>query len=449
MVRNLYPAASVVATALRPVPTIALALGALAWLAPPAAHAQPVPLTATRVAVGLSRPVYVTAAPGDTSRLFIVEQHTGMIKILNLTTGAVNATPFLDIDGIATGNEQGLLGLAFHPDYATNGQFYVNLTAPGGTAGITQIRRYARSAGNPNVADPASVQTVLTYDQPQENHNGGWLAFSPRDRYLYIASGDGGGGNDTGTGHTSGSGNAQDTTANLLGKILRIDVDGDDFTADPNRNYRIPRGGAGQPPPNPFADTAGDDEIWAYGLRNPWRPSFDRTTGALFIADVGQSAFEEINFQPGTSAGGENYGWRALEGTTPTGLTAVPSPRVDPFHTYGRSIGQSITGGYVYRGGENALLDGTYFFADFVANRIFTLKYDGATVTEFFERTGQIPANLGSIGSIASFGEDAQGRLYVVDLGGGEVFRIVPVPEPATALLLLPLAPLLARRQKR
>ena len=378
-------------------------------------------ITSQRVASGLSRPLFATAPPGDTDRLFLVEQHTGRIKILDLTTGMIAATPFLDIDGLMMGNEQGLLGLAFHPDYATNGLFFVNLTASGG--GTTHIRRYQVSP-DPGIADPGTVMTILTYDQPQSNHNGGWIGFGPNDGLLYISSGDGGGGDDNDTGHTSGVGNSQDITGNLLGKILRIDVNGDEFPDDSSRNYAIP-------PTNPFVGTAGDDEIWAYGLRNPWRSSFDRLTGDLYIADVGQNNREEINFQPAASLGGENYGWRLREGTiaTLTGGVGGPAPpgAVDPIHDYGHvgapNGGFSITGGYVYRGPVESL-QGVYFFADFISSQVWSFRFGGSQIMEFTNRTAQLVPDVGSMDSVASFGEDAIGNLYIVDLGG-DVFKLV------------------------
>jgi len=369
--------------------------------------------TTSRVASGLSRPLYVTAPPGDTDRLFIVEQHTGRIKILNLDTGLVNATPFLDIDGLSTGNEQGLLGLEFHPDYAANGFFYVNLTESNRT---TNIRRYRVSAGSPDIADAASATTIMTYAQPFSNHNGGWLGFGP-DGFLYICTGDGGSGNDPGN-------RAQDITDQKLGKMLRLDINGDDFGADPTRNYAIPAG-------NPFVGASGDDEIWAYGLRNPWRASFDRLTGDLYIADVGQNQREEIHFQPASSAGGENYGWRVMEGTRcnfASDPLACNDPSFKPpIHEYPHSGapdgGQSITGGYVYRGPIREL-QGTYFFADYVSDQIWSFRFDGTAKTEFMNRTAELASDVGSVGSISSFGEDAAGNLYIVDLGG-EVFKIV------------------------
>ncbi len=383
------------------------------WLSP-LASAETFRIMATRVASGLSRPLYVTTPAADTGRLFIVEQHTGRIRIMNLDAGAVNPTPFLDIDGLSTGNEQGLLGLAFHPDYATNGFFYVNFTQ---TDGTTVIRRYQVSANNPDIADPSTATTVMTYAQPFSNHNGGWLGFGP-DGYLYIASGDGGSGNDPGN-------RAQDITDQKLGKLLRIDVNGDDFPADPARNYAIPND-------NPFVGAAGDDEIWAYGLRNPWRPSFDRLTGDLYIADVGQNQVEEINFQPASSRGGENYGWRVMEGTR-CNISGDPLPCNDPdfirpIHEYTHSGppdgGFSITGGYVYRG-PIVPLQGIYFFADYVSNQIWSFRFDGVNKTDFANRTAELAADVGTVRSISSFGEDALGNLYITNLDDGEVFKIV------------------------
>lgn len=384
-------------------------------------------ILATRVANNLNRPVFAVSPPGDTDRLFIAEQHTGAIRILDLNTGQLNATAFLDMSGLSTGNEQGLLGLAFHPDYAQNGQFYVNATL----GSQTNIRRYTVSSDNSNVADPASAQTVLQYSQPQANHNGGWMDFGP-DGFLYIASGDGGAANDSGSGHTSVTGNAQDTTGNLLGKILRIDVNGDDF-ASTTQNYALP-------PTNPFVDKSGDDEIWAYGLRNPWRASFDRATGDLYIGDVGQDSYEEVDFQPANSQGGENYGWRLREGTqsTPTGGVggAKPPGAIDPIHEYSHAGapdgGFSITGGYMYRGPIESL-QGNYFFADYVTDQIWSFEYDGTTKSNFQNRTSQIVPDQGSIGGVSSFGEDDDGNLYIVSLDG-DVWRIDDVIDVQTIL---------------
>ncbi|WP_428939083.1 PQQ-dependent sugar dehydrogenase [Fontivita pretiosa] len=404
---------------------VATVIGASTIWITPADTLADVPLRATRIVAGLSDPIYVAQAPGDNDRLFIVQQGfngSASIYIYRYSTGTLNATSFLTVSGLATGGEQGLLGLAFHPNYASNGQFYLNYTAVGGQwgAGVTRIVRYTRSSAD--MADPASAQPVLSFDQPQANHNGGWMGFGPNDGYLYINTGDGGGGNDDDIGHTPGIGNAQDTS-NLLGKVLRVDVNADDFPTDPQRNYRIP-------PTNPFVNQPGADEIWSYGLRNPWRASFDRGTGDFYIGDVGQGAREEINFQPATSSGGENYGWRAMEGELVTGLTPVPPspPRVDPIHTYvNPNEGRAVTGGYVYRGSENDALAGTYFFADYAYGRIWSFRYDPQTGQKlnFRHLTGTIPTDAGSIGLISSFGEDNLGRLYIVDLGG-EIFRLIP-----------------------
>jgi glucose/arabinose dehydrogenase len=384
---------------------------------------KPMPVTTTiqlsseRVASGLSQPLYVTSPPGDANRMFILEQKTGQIKILDLNTQTVAAQPFLTIpanDLLKNGFEQGLLGLAFHPNYAQNGKFYVSYTAPGGgNAGQAKVVEYQVSATDPNQADPTSAKQILAVNQPQENHNGGWIAFGA-DGYLYWAKGDGGG-----SGFQPGipdeSDNSQDITNNLLGKILRLDVNGDSFTRDPDRNYRIPAS-------NPFVGKEGDDEIWVYGVRNPWRPSFDRQTGDLYIADVGQSSREEINFQRGNSPGGENYGWNRFEGSLPYKPGPPIANPVFPIYEYAHSVGRSVTGGYVYRGAVSEL-SGTYFFGDFSAGKIWSFRYTGNAVTQFSDRTGQLVPNVGSINQIASFGEDAAGNLYIVDLDG-EIFRI-------------------------
>lgn len=388
-------------------------------------HAQ-TPLTTTRVASGLVRPIGVFHAPGDYSRIFIIEKQ-GRIRILK--NGVLLATPFLDIDSIVTGgtstsSEQGLLGLAFHPDYASNGKFYVNYTAVAG-AGDTVVAEYTVGA-NPDIANTTG-RLLLTFDQPQANHNGGWIAFGP-DHLLYIAAGDGGNSNDTGTGHTATSGNAQDTTDNLLGKMLRIDVDRDDFPADANKNYGIPAG-------NPFVGVAGDDEIWAYGLRNPWRDCFDSVTGDLYIADVGQGAWEEINFQAAGTGAGRNYGWRCMEGFSCTGLsgcTCNDTALTLPIHSYSHAEGCSITGGEVYRGCAIPDLDGTYFFADYCDTTIWSFRVVGGSATQLTDRTAELAPGGGlDIASVTSFGADAYGEVYICDQNGGEVFKIVSAVGPA------------------
>jgi glucose/arabinose dehydrogenase len=379
-----------------------------------------------RIASGLDAPMSVTYAPGRPDSLFIVERG-GTIRILDLNTGQINPTPFLDIPDTDTTLEGGLLGLAFHPGFETNGRFYVNVTTPptaGGSALTTRIREYTVTdlVGNPGVADPTPIE-VLSIAQPQANHNGGWIGFSPTDgNNLYIMTGDGGNGEDLGPGHTAGIGNAQDITDNLLGKALRIDVDGDDFLADNTRNYAIPTD-------NPFVGVTGDDEIWAYGLRNPFRASFDRQTGDLYIGDVGQDFREEIDLQPANSTGGENYGWRLREGdiATPTGGVGGPPPpgNAEPLYVYthgfGALQGHSLTGGVVYRG-PIAELQGDYFFGDFVSNNIWS--FDPADPDNTVARINDsLTPNIGAINSLVAFGEDTAGNLYIVDIGG-EVFRV-------------------------
>ncbi|MFG0327546.1 MAG: PQQ-dependent sugar dehydrogenase [Phycisphaerales bacterium JB037] len=366
-------------------------------------------LTTELVASGFSAPLYVTHAPGDDSRLFVVQQR-GLIRIIDLDSGSINPTPFIDLSGIVSqaGNERGLLGLAFDPDYASNGYFYVNYT---NNAGDTRIRRYQVSS-DPDIADALTATPVMAIAQTDSNHNGGWIGFGP-DGYLYIASGDGGGSYDPN--------NAGQRLNTLLGKMLRIDIDGDDFPTDNQANYAVPDD-------NPFTDDPlALDEIWAYGLRNPWRPSFDRATGDLWIADVGQQQREEVNFQSASSPGGENYGWRLREGfiQTPNVGGSRPADNVDPIHDYTHAQGCSITGGYVYRGCAIPDLQGAYFFADFCSTTIWTLRYDAVAVSDLTDRTAELdpPGSL-AISSITSFGEDAQGNLYIVDRGG-EVFRIV------------------------
>jgi glucose/arabinose dehydrogenase len=374
----------------------------------------PTPLTTIRVASGLTQPLFVTWPPNDPTRMFVVEKvsgtQQGRIRIVDMTTqpGTILPTPFLTLS-VSTGSEQGALCMAFHPNYASNGKFYVSYT---NTSGNSVIAQYTVSA-NPNVADPSSAVQVMTLAQPFTNHNGGWIGFGP-DGYLYCAFGDGGSGGDPGN-------RAQNINI-LLGKMLRIDVDGDDFPADSTRNYAIP-------PDNPFAGaTPGLDEIWAYGLRNPWRNSFDRETGDMWIGDVGQNTWEEIDFAP-AGVGGRNYGWRCYEGNAAfnTSGCGAASNYVFPVHVYGRSLGFSTTGGYVYRGNAICDLRGTYFFADYGTSRIWSFRYTGSNNPPVTDRTSQLAPGGGlSIASPASFGEDLFGELYICDINGGEVFKIVP-----------------------
>jgi len=361
----------------------------------------------------IGRGTFVTHAPGDFTRLFIVAK-AGIIRIYNLKTGTLLSTPFLSITGVVrdNSNEQGLLGLAFHPDYQENGYFYVNFT---NNSNDTEIRRYSVTA-DPNVATTAGSLEILTIDQPFTNHNGGWMGFGP-DEYLYISTGDGGSACDPGQ-------RSQDVTDQLLGKMLRIDIDATGFGV----NYDIP-------PDNPFAGGPGDDEIWAYGLRNAWRCSFDRATGDLYIADVGQGVREEINVQPFDSAGGENYGWDCEEGflcASSSGCGAgacdCGSPSLTPpVDDYSHSGGNcSVTGGYVYRGCAIPSEVGNYFFSDYCSGQIWSWKWDGAGgTTDFANRTSDLdPPGGSSISFITSFGEDAWGEMYIME-DGGELWQIV------------------------
>jgi glucose/arabinose dehydrogenase len=427
----------------------AMALLATVLTAPSAAVAAFTGLQ--RVATGLSQPAFSTFAPGDPNRLFIATlgspdnsaSATATIRVLDLTTGVLQTTPYLSIPALNTSSEGGLLGLAFHPDFQTNGKFYVNVTAADtdpASVFSTYIREYTAPSPTSPTANP-TFRTILRFSQPQDNHNGGWIGFSPNDGYLYIASGDGGGGNDDDSGHTPGVGNGQDATSNLLGKMLRIDVDGDDFTDPGNpthaeRNYAIPStnpfldkvGGMGEPMPDPR-----DDEIWAYGLRNPFRAGFDRVTGDLWIGDVGQGAREEIDFQPGDSTGGENYGWRLREGFIQTpGAVGGPKPadNVDPIYDYRRPgtagadpnfTGVTVIGGVPYRGPDPSL-QGLYFFADTGSNRIWTLRRtSGPPEVQYV--SPQLPFNTGSPNAPVAITEDAIGNIYITYLSGS-VYRM-------------------------
>lgn len=344
---------------------------------------------------GFQFPVYLTQA-GEKSRLFVVEK-LGRIQVIE--NGQVSSTAFLDIaDRVGSqGNEQGLLSVAFPPDFATSGVFYVNYTDH---YGDTVVARYRLQKDDPYQADPNSEEIILRIEQPAANHNGGQLQFGP-DGYLYIGMGDGGRAGDP-------WGNAQNPQV-LLGKMLRIEVS----STGP---YRIPGD-------NPFA--GGDDvraEIWALGLRNPWRFSFDRLTGDLYIADVGQDRHEEVSFQPGGSPGGENYGWDVMEGgqcfEPATGCD--PSGLVLPVAEYDHNWGCSITGGYVYRDARYPQMYGVYFFGDFCSGRIWGLWREPS------DRWRTVLL-LETEVNISSFGEDAAGELYVLGYGDGTIYRLVAV----------------------
>lgn len=359
---------------------------------------QPVDYQLVEVARGFSRPLYVTHAGDGSDRLFVVEQ-SGAIKIID--DGAVLNTPFLDVSGLisetATGGgytEQGLLGLAFAPDYAATGVFYVNYTDRNGNS---VIARYRVSEGDPNVADPTSAEQLLYLQQPYRNHNGGHMAFGP-DGYLYVVFGDGGSGGDP-------EGNGQNL-GTLLGTILRLDVN----TAT---GYAVPAD-------NPFVgNDAARPEIWAWGLRNAWRFSFDRATGDLYIADVGQNQWEEIHFQPASSTGGENYGWNAYEASYAYSGVEAASEVVWPVLEYDHSHGWcSVTGGYVYRGTLVPGLQGYYFYGDYCTGTVWAaLPNPGG------EWRAVISLETGR--QISSFGEDEAGELYLVDYSG-VVLRFEP-----------------------
>lgn len=349
-------------------------------------------ISVVEVVDGLDSPLLVTHAGDGSGRIFIVEQG-GTIRVVQ--GGALLPTPFLDITNLVSCcGEQGLLGLAFPPDYSEKDYFYVNYTD---NSGDTVVARYDVSA-NPNVADSDSEEVVLTVDQPYSNHNGGHLAFGP-DGYLYIGLGDGGSGGDP-------DNNAQDPTT-LLGKMLRIDVEAGVVP------YAIPAD-------NPFVgDPTTLDEIWALGLRNPWRYSFDRVTGDLYIGDVGQTELEEIDFQAASSDGGENYGWRCYEGTEPYNLAGceVPSEYTFPVEEYSHNLGCAVTGGYVYRGEQYPRIDGVYFYGDYCSGRIWGLQESGTG----WESLELLDTSL----FISSFGEDEAGNLFLTDLVGGAVYEVV------------------------
>lgn len=352
-------------------------------------------LTAVTVAEDFTRPLFVTFAPGDSTRLFVVEQD-GLIRVID--DGTVVEEPFLDLTAnVETGgNEQGLLGLAFHPDYADNGRFYVNYAAhnrvPEVPANATIVSEYTVS-DEPNVADPDSERLILTQEQPARNHNGGMLAFGP-DGYLYIGLGDGGDSNDP-------DNNAQ-TLSTWLGKMLRIDVDASDAG-----EYGIPSGNMESP---------ALPEIFHYGLRNPWRFSFDGCRGDLYLADVGQNDWEELNIVP-HGAAQLNFGWKVCEGLHLRGSGAACdhdeffAPALD----YGRGVGQSITGGYVYRGSLVPGLRGTYFYADYTSQAIFAVQWENGEVSNSRDVTEELDT---SDGGITSFGQDYDGEVYVVRRNG-------------------------------
>ncbi len=411
-------------------PRVCCVLAAFVCAFPAAAQTQ---LTTTRVGAGLTQPLQVTSAPGDApGRVFVVER-TGRIKIIEGTT--VRTTPFLDLSALVNTSwlEYGLLSVVFHPDYQNNHYFYVNYNPAGATVADTIIVRYQRSAGDPNVADPATATPILRFSfGTRREHRAGWMGFGP-DGNMYITTGDGG--------ESDPDSAAQNLTL-LRGKVLRIDVNGPDgvpgtgdddgFPADANKNYVIPA-------TNPYAAHATNaKEIWAYGLRNPWRASFDRETGDLWIGDVGQGTREEVDFQPANAPGGRNYGWRCTEGTFCPGLsgcTCNGAGLTPPVYEYPHTTGLSVTGGYVYRGCEMPDIRGMYFFADYQVSKLFTFRFVNNTVTQLTDRTADLdPPGTLAINTPSSFGEDSAGELYICDYGG-EVFKVVPETTPAANLI--------------
>ena len=383
---------------------LALAFSALLSAATAAGQPAPVLFSLNTHATNLTRPVDIASAPGD-GRLFVVEKD-GRIRLVT-PAGAVLPTAFLDISGRvqSTGSEQGLLGLAFHPNYAANGYFYVNYTTTGGSSGTTRISRFQRLAGTPDQADPASELILYTVAQPFANHNGGSMQFGP-DGYLYAALGDGGDGNDPG--------NRAQNLASALGKVLRFDVDAGTPGGLP---YGIP-------PTNPLVNTPGAlPEIWAWGVRNPWRCSFDTATGDYWIADVGQSAWEEVNVIVDSAGANHNFGWRCYEGNHAAvggascpALTDTHQPIFEYDHTNANG-GFSITGGYVYRGTQWPALTGRYVCADYVSGNFWTITKQGNAYVgvrdSVFTRTG-----------ISAFGLDSAGEMYVAELSRNRISRV-------------------------
>ena len=392
--------------------------------APLAGPAVAASIMFTALPGNLSSPVHVTNAHDGSNRLFVVEQ-TGTIRIYK--DGALLATPFLDVSGlISPGGEQGLLSVAFHPDYANNGFFYIYYVNKTPSPGNPTVARYHVSS-NPDVADPTSAQILLTVPHPvNTNHNGGQLYFSPLDGYLYMGTGDGGSGGDP-------PNNAQNLNL-LLGKMMRFDVNGTG-TVPCGQSTPAPYA---IPADNPFVGAAGCDEIWAYGLRNPFRFSFDRVTGDLLIGDVGQNLYEEIDFQPSTSAGGENYGWRRMEGfhcydPAPCNDGTLTLPILEETHADGWC---AIIGGMRYRGTAIPALDGVYLYSDNCLGDVYaaTQAGDGTWTRSLLKATSFLTS---------SFGEDEAGEVYLVDLGG-KVYRIDPSPYPAPTIASLSPAAVIA-----
>lgn len=389
-------------------------------------RSQPIPFTTSNVFTigfslvtsGLNNPVHVTHAGDNSGRLFVIEQ-AGKVRVIE--NGVLLPAPYLDITTqVSCCFEQGLLSIAFDPDFSATRAFYLNYTD---LAGNTVIERYTVADAAADVANVVNSQVVLAIDQPEANHNGGQLQFGPNDGYLYIGMGDGGGGGD----QHGPNGNAQNP-AELLGKMLRLNVRG-------VPTYTIP-------PTNPFTQTAGyRPEIWALGLRNPWRFSFDRANGDLYIGDVGQNCWEEIDYQPGSSGGGQNYGWRQMEGLRPFNVNnfddcfqspIAPAGLTLPVAVYGRSAGAAVSGGYVYRGQQYPQLQGVYFYADYSFGNVWSLVQTSPGVW-----SSELELDAGF--NVSSFGEDQSGELYVTGRNTGGLYRVtsapyVPPPDLTTSI---------------
>jgi glucose/arabinose dehydrogenase len=401
-------AATAVATIALVVAGAAPAAGAVAKpatstaAAPAAYNPNGVAISLKSVVGTFENPVLVTSPRDGSRRLFVVEQ-TGRVKIIH--SGTVLATPFIDIHTlISTGGERGLLGMAFHPSFKTNGKVYVDYT---NTAGNTVIAEYRVTTAGANRVTASTARRILTIAQPYANHNGGGIGFGP-DGFLYIGMGDGGSGGDPG--------NRAQSVGTLLGKMLRIDVNGRTST----KAYRIPS-------TNPYVGRTGLDEIWSRGLRNPWRWSFDRLTGDLWIGDVGQDRYEEIDRSTAASGRGRaaNYGWRVMEGRhcyNPA-TNCSKTGKVLPIVEYGHTAGCSVTGGYVYRGAAFPMLKGGYFFSDFCSGIIWTIS---STASSPATRVVLLNSGL----TISSFGQDDAGELYVADWSGGHIYKIIGTTKP-------------------
>ncbi|MEK7952239.1 PQQ-dependent sugar dehydrogenase [Luteolibacter soli] len=368
------------------------------------AHAKPGVET---VATGFERPLWVGAPSHVKDRLWVIEQ-VGRIWIIDAKTGQKQPEPFLDISSQVRrkGNEEGLLGLAFAPDFEKSGRFCVNFVDRDQN---TRISRFVAKGPDFKSADPDSQAVLLSFKQPFDNHNGGWIAYGP-DQMLYVGTGDGGAGDDP---HDNGQ-----NLNTYLGKILRIDT-------SPEDSYQVPKD-------NPFVGQKdAKPEIWAYGMRNPWRCSFDRQTGDFWIGDVGQNHWEEIDYLPKGKGAGSNFGWRLREADkkNPNDKIGGPAPKndVEPVYSYAHGNksdeGFSVTGGYVYRGPVKEL-QGRYIFADYQSRRVWSFVLKGDKATDFKDYTDDFQPEGGKLGMITSFGEDPSGNLYIVDQSG-PILRIV------------------------